>query len=136
MVLAGCSDDDDEELAVVLFQDVRGIYRGVANETDSGCTNPASNGSFTCNVTANIVTQNGADFSGTLLLTGGSANLSGRLMARGATDGTFTLAAGGVTTQSTFSGTLTGNMLSVTYTGRATAGETCTFQGQFTATRP
>jgi hypothetical protein len=132
-VLYGCDGGDDDDAD---FPDMRGVYRGTATQTDSGCTNPANNGTFTSDITMNIVSQSGADFSGTLVdADGNTFSLTGQLAAGGGVSGTFTIAAGGFASQSTFSGTLTGNVLTTNYSGRVTAGETCVFQGQSTATR-
>ena len=133
LVLYGCDGGDDDNAG---FPDVRGVYRGTSTQTNSGCSNPANNGTSTSNATVNISTQSGADFSGTAQDTAGNTiSLTGQVTASGGSNGTFTFAAGGVAFQATFSGTLTGNILTLNYSGRFTAGDTCVFQGQFTGTR-
>jgi hypothetical protein len=134
LVLYGCGGGDDDNSG---FPDVRGVYRGTNTVTNSGCLDPANNGTSTdSNVTVNISSQSGADFSGTVQgADGRTASLTGQLTTDGASSGTITLASGGVAFQATFNGTLTGNVLTVNYSGRFTAGETCVFQGQLTATR-
>jgi hypothetical protein len=134
LVLYGCGGGDDDNAD---FPDVRGVYRGTSTQTNSGCLDPANNGTSTdSNATVNISSQSGADFSGTVQgADGRTASLTGQLTTDGASSGTITLASGGVAFQATFNGTLTGNVLTVNYSGRFTAGETCVFQGQLTATR-
>ena len=133
LVLYGCGGDDDNSG----FPDVRGVYRGTSTETDSGCLDPANNGTSTnSNATVNISSQSGADFSGTSQgADGNTVSLAGQVTAGGGVSGTFTFAAGSVALQGTFNGTQTSNMLTVNFSGRFTAGETCIFQGQFTGTR-
>ena len=132
LVLYGCDGGDDSD-----FPNVRGVYRGTITETDSGCRNPQANGTFTANTTGNISSQNGADFSGTVVNASGNttSSIAGQVTAGGGVSGTLTFSASGVASQSTFSGTLTGNALTVNYSGRVTAGETCVFQGRFIGTR-
>ena len=132
LVLYGCGGGDDSG-----FPDVRGVYRGTSTRTQSGCLNPANNGTSTdSNATVNISSQNGADFSGTAQGADGSTvNLTGQLTTDGAASGTISFASGGVALQGTFNATLAGNTLTVNASGRFTAGETCAFQLQFTGTR-
>ena len=117
--------------------ELSGVYRGTSTRINSGCLNPADNGtSADPNATVNISSQSGADFSGTAQDAAGNAiNLTGQVTADGRSSGTITFAAGGVALQGTFTGTLAGNTLTVNSSGRFTAGETCAFQVQFTGTR-
>jgi len=134
LVLYGCDGGGDDTAG---FPDVRGVYRGVSTQTNSGCVDAANNGPSTdANATANISSQSGADFRGTSQDgDGNTVDLTGQITADGTSTGTFTFAAGGAAFQGTFNGTLAGNTLTVNYSGQFTAGETCAFQGQFTGTR-
>jgi hypothetical protein len=133
LVLYGCGGGDDDNSG---FPDVRGVYQGTSTQTNSGCLDPANNGTSTSNATVNISSQSGADFSGTAQdADGNTVNLTGQLTTDGASSGTVTFASGGVALQGTFNATLTGNTLTVNSSGRFTAGETCVFQLQFTGTR-
>ena len=130
-VLYGCSGGDGSD-----FPNLQGVYRGTSTETDSGCRNPRDNGTFTGTTTVNISSQNDANFSGTLVdPDGNTGSLTGQINAGGGVSGSFTVSAGSFTSQATFSGTLAGNSLTVDYSGRVTAGDTCVFQGRFTGTR-
>jgi hypothetical protein len=132
LMFYGCGGGDDGDTPL---PDVRGVYRGTATQTDSGCLDPADNGTSTFTITVNISSQSGTDFSGTLQdTTGNTASVAGQRTADGGASGTITFAAGGVAFQATFTGTLTGNVLTANYAGRFTAGDTCVFQGQLTAT--
>jgi hypothetical protein len=135
LVLYGCDGGDGGDDGATP-PDVRGVYQGTATQTDSGCLDPANNGTLTSPVTVNISSQSGTDFSDTLQdASGNTANVTGQRSADGSTSGTITFAAGGAA-QATFTGTLLGNVLTANYAGRVTSGETCVFQGQLTATRP
>src|SRR5262245_23654738 len=94
--LYGCDGGDDDEAG---FPDLRGVYRGTSTRTQSGCLNPANNGTSTdSNATVNISSQSGADFSGTAQGADGSTvNLTGQLTTDGAASGTITFASGGAT---------------------------------------
>ena len=131
--LYGCGGDDDN----ADFPNVLGVYRGTATQTNSGCSNPANNGTSTdANATVNLSSQSGANFSGTAQGGGGTTiSLTGQLTSDSTANGTFTSTSGGVALQGTFTATLSGNTLTVNASGRYTAGETCTFQLQFTGTR-
>lgn len=128
----GSGDDDDPDSPNVL-----GLYKGTTTQTNSGCLNPADNKTFTANSTVNISSQSGADFSGTVQVEEGGeiASIAGQITADGKSTGTLTFAESGVALEGTFSGTFTGNTLTVDFSGRFTAGETCVFQGRFTGTR-
>ena len=134
LVLYGCDGGDDDNSG---FPDARGVYRGTSTQTNSGCTNPANNGTSTdSNATVNISSQSGADFSGTAQgSAGNTVSIAGQITADGKSSGTITFAQGGVAFQGTFSGTLTGNTLTSDSSARFTAGETCVFQVRFTGTR-
>ena len=44
--------------------DVRGLFQGSGTFTQSGCTNPANNGTAAATLSINITTQSGENFSG------------------------------------------------------------------------
>ena len=60
-VLYGCDGGDDDDSGL---PDIRGLIQGTSTQTVSGCSDPANNGTSTSNTTLNILSQNGADFSG------------------------------------------------------------------------
>jgi hypothetical protein len=133
LVLYSCGGGDDDDTAL---PDVRGMYRGTATQTNSGCLDPANNGTSASNITVNISSQSGADVSGTLQDAAGDiSSVVGQITANGEVSGTVTFVQGGVASQATFNGTLTSTVLTANYSGRFTGGETCVFQGQLTATR-
>jgi hypothetical protein len=134
LVLYGCGGGDDDNAD---FPDVRGVYRGTSTQTNSGCLDPANNGTSTdSNATVNISSQSGANFSGTAQgAAGNTVNITGQVTTDGGSSGTVTFASGGLAFQGTFTGTLTGNTLTVNSSGQFTAGEMCVFQLQFTGTR-
>src|SRR5215467_1074518 len=92
LILSGCDGGDDDSAP---WPDVRGVYQGTTTQTNTGCLDPVNNGTSTSNITVNISSQSGADFSGTLQdADGNTANIAGQLMADGVTSGTITFAAG------------------------------------------
>jgi len=136
LVLYGCDGGDGGDDADADFADIRGVYLGTSTQTNSGCRNPANNGTSTSNVTLNISSQNGADYSGTAQgADGNTLSFTGHLTAADGSRGSIIFTADGVVFEEAFSTIVTSNTLTTNYAGRYTAGETCVFQGQFTSTR-
>jgi hypothetical protein len=129
LVLYGCGGNDDD----AGFADIRGVSQVTSTQTNSGCSNPANNGTFTSNFTLNISSQNGADFSGTAQGDDGSTmSFTGQLTAADGSQGTITFTAAGVVFEEMFITIMAGT---TNYTGRYIVGETCVFQGQSTSIR-
>lgn len=114
--------------AYAVFPNILGTYSGTDNSTASGCTNPADNGTFTDPVTFDIITQSGADFTGTV---GGTDPLSlvGTVDGAGNVSGTFS----GATESGSFSGTIASGSGSLSYSGFNSA-DGCTITGNVTVT--
>ena len=128
--------------------DIRGTYVGSGTLTQTNCQNPADNGTFGFSSSATISTQTGSNFSGSATLTTvisginvtDNISLTGTVTTTGQSSGTFTftlLANGafGSSGNGTFTGQVTGNTLTVNFSGQDTVGDTCTFTGSLSGTR-
>jgi hypothetical protein len=118
-----------------------GVYSGSISVTQSGCQSPANNGTIGSSATVNINSQSASLFSGTGSFSGGTGsvtiNFLGTTTGTGALTGTFTSIAvpSGFRTEGTFTGSKIGNALTIHFSGRVTAGETCTVEGDLSASR-
>jgi uncharacterized repeat protein (TIGR01451 family) len=126
-----------------------GTFSGSGSQTQTGCQDPNLNGTFSVSTVVDISSQIGSNFSGsstnTTTVSGFPVRediiFSGTVTSTGALSGTFTfelfinnvLDSGG---NGTFTGQLTGNTLTVNTAGQDTFGDTCTFTGSLTGTRP
>jgi hypothetical protein len=139
LVLLGCDGGGDgdggDDVAgdPAGFPDVRGTYTGTFTQTQSGCTTGRhANGTETGPGTFTIFSQNGADFSGRGDF---GAVIEGQVTADGDLRATVTASPGPDAWQDTHIGTLTGNTWTSEFSGRYTAGDTCVYVGEATATR-
>ena len=138
LVLSGCDgggdgdDGDDGAGDPAGFPDVRGTYTGTFTYTQSGCTDPENNGTETGPGTFTITRQNGTDFSGRGDF---DAVIEGQVTADGDVSSTWTASPLPDAWEETHIGTLIGDTWTDEISGRYTAGETCVYEGQTTATR-
>ncbi len=119
------------------FPNVLGTYTGISNEVDSGCTNTLDNGPSSDQLTLVISQQNGSLISGTVGDPVNTIPASGTVDAAGLIVMAFSgpdAQTGGTTTGS-FSGTLSGNTLPITFAGSNVGGDGCAFSGTATLTR-
>ena len=129
------------DLGYVIVPDVRGTYTVSGNATQSSCTFPGDNGTFPFTGTINILTQTGQTFSSTGSFNTGdgivSATLTGTVTGAGQVSGTLTMTSSlGMSATLTFSGTLVGNTITITFSGQSHEGSnSCNLTGSFTGTR-
>jgi hypothetical protein len=139
LVLLGCdgggdgAGGDDGASDPAGFPDVRGAYTGTFTYTNSGCTTGRhANGTETGPGTFTITRQNGADFRG---VGDFGAVIVGQVTADGDVSSTWTASPGPDAWGETHIGTLTGDTWTDEISGRYTAGDTCVYVGETTATR-
>jgi len=129
-------------VAVRTVGDLTGVWVGSGSETQIGCSNAASNGTFALGIALDFASQTGEFFAGTATISMSifgtpSVNVvsfSGTLdvaeQPRGAF--TFTNLVNNIATASgtgSFTSSRAGNTLGLSFTGRHTAGDTCAFTG-------
>lgn len=134
----GIDKAEDTLMEEEIIPDIRGLYRGSFTETDIGCTNPLNNGTFNGTATLNISSQesNGPVFSGSFSTEDITGNFNGMVTINGQLSGTFNLThLSGIKSEGTFSVTLAGNSLEITYSGKVIVRETCSFTGTFSGIR-
>lgn len=128
------------------YPDIRDVYEIVSlSETHTGCLRPGNNGTISFDGTVNVDSQNGGSFSGTIFNnlgpeTTATSVMNGTVTVDGQVSGTFTTDAFTdgefvARSESTFTGAVTGNVLTVTYSGRFVVGERCSITGSFSAVR-
>ncbi len=127
--------------------DVRGTYVGSGSLTQASCNNSTFNGTFGFSATVALLTQSGTSFTGSATLSASIAganfvvqagSLTGTVNANGQIGGPFvfqTFANGAPfgSGTGTFSGAVTGNTLTLQFSGQATGG--CSVSGSLAATR-
>jgi subtilisin family serine protease len=123
-------------LDFTILPEITGTYLGSATTTETKCRKPANNGTYSFTSLVTIGNQTGATFTGAGTLVGSgvtdTVSFSGSVTAAGQLSGTFTFAAQGSITGSgngSFTGHVTGNQLSLSFSGRFTAGEKCQIVG-------
>jgi hypothetical protein len=128
---------------------VLGTFVGSGSQTQTGCQDPNLNGTFSVSTVVDVSSQIGSNFSGSStntttvfgFLVREDIIFSGTVTSTGALSGTLTfelfinnvLDSGG---NGTFTGQVTGNTLTANTAGQDTFGDTCTFTGSLTGTRP
>jgi|GEM_PF-4966624 len=126
------------EVPEVVVPNVLGSFAGTATIALSACQNPINNGTNNFSAAVTVNNQNGSIINGTGTLSGPVAvnlNLSGTATAGGDTMGSFTFTQTGGSGNGTFVGSLTGNTLSINFSGQFFSGETCRVSGSFLGNR-
>jgi hypothetical protein len=118
-----------------------GLFSGSVSLTQASCQSLANNGTIGSAAKVNINSQTASLFSGTGSFSVGidsvTINFFGTTTGTGALTGTFTTIAvpSGFRTAGTFAGQKTGNAITLHFSGKATADETCTVEGALSASR-
>lgn len=131
---------------VPVIPDILGTYVGSGTETTMNCQDPADNGTFPVSGSFSISDQVGGTFIGSATLMPPIGNVttdvsfSGTVTANGQLTGTFTYVTmvDGVFDSSgdgTFTGQVTGNTLTLNFSGQDQVGDTCTSTGSFSGSR-
>jgi hypothetical protein len=109
-------------------------FPGYVQVNQFGCTNPWYNGSWSTDITLNLALYTAALTGSGTLVGYGTMEFTGTRDASGNISGTFTamLYWPGV---GTFTGTMVGSTMTVHFDGHVTSGETCSFNGDMSATR-
>ncbi len=121
---------------------ILGTYPGSVSVTQSSCQNPANNGTFGSSATVTINGQNGSLFTGTGTSFTGFDTVTftfvGTVTGGGALEGSFSTVAApsGFQSSGTFTGSVIGKNITINFSGRITAGDTCTVNGTLLGTRP
>ncbi len=127
------------EVNEVTIPNVLGNYVGSASVTLLNCQFPVNNGVSNYTSTVNINSQNGSLISGTGTFTGPDTvnlNLSGTATAGGDVMGSFQAFSSLATSANgTFFGALTGNSVTIDFSGQFTSGEACTVNGSLSGSR-
>ena len=126
------------ELTEVIIPNALGNFLGSASVTLSNCQNPANNGLDNFSSVVNISSQNGSLITGTGTFTGPETvnlNITGTATAGADAMGSFTFTQPGARGNGTFTGLLTGNTLTLYFTGQFTNGETCAVTGSLSGNR-
>ena len=126
------------EAPEVIIPNALGTFTGAANVALNNCQNAANNGLVNFSSTLNITSQNGSIINGTGALSGPNfinLNITGTATAGADTMGSFTFTQAGASGNGTFAGSLTGNMLTLNFTGQFVSGESCTVNGSLSGTR-
>ena len=126
--------------------DVRGLFQGAGTHTQTGCLSSFDNGAYSAGVAIYIESQTGGSFTGGVAyasayatargLLNGSVNTNGDVSGAFSADtydnvfGLYVKSGSG-----TFTGRLSGNQLTLTYSGRDTAGDRCSFSGSASLSR-
>ena len=121
---------------------ILGTYTGSGDFNEFGCITPPFSDSGTFSITFTIGAQQGTSFSGDGSVTDtddgevSSLTLDGDILADGSVSGTFTSTEqNGDQSAGTYTGSLVGNTLTVSFTGADIGGDMCNFDGSFTVTR-
>ncbi len=126
------------EVADVTIPNALGNFVGTASITLSNCQIPANNGIDNFSSMVNVSSQNGSLISATGTFTGPvsvNLNITGTATAGADAMGSFTFTQPGASGSGTFAGLLTGNTLTLNFTGQFTSGETCIVNGSLTGSR-
>ena len=121
---------------------ILGTYPGSVSVTQSNCQNPANNGTFGSAASVTINGQNGSLFTGTGTSFTGIDKVTftfvGTVTGGGALEGSFTTVAApsGFQSSGTFTGSVIGKNITINFSGRITAGDTCAVNGALVGTRP
>ncbi len=112
---------------------ILGTFTGDGTETYTGCSDPADNGTFPLTLTFAVTDQVGGAFSGTALGGGGGepSDIAGVVDTTGLVTGSFSDSE----SAGTFTGTLAGDTLSLSFVGADLPPETCVFTGDVTMSR-
>lgn len=123
-LLALCTNN-----AYAAFPNLLGTYSGTDNNTQSMCTNPADNGSFTDPISLTISAQDGSGgFGGSVSDTTDPLSISGTVDSAGNITGGYT----STNESGSFSGTFTSGTLSISYSG-SDSSTGCLVSGSFVA---
>jgi hypothetical protein len=126
--------------AIHLAPNAQGIYSLAGTGTTTGCSDPSDNGTGGVTATLNINNQTGSNFSGTISLTDPFGFFSGTvsngtIAQNGAVTGSFFInQPSDDRSQGTFTGSLSGNTLSLNISGQD-LDDTCSFTGSMTGSR-
>jgi len=143
LVVNDGSDDSAPDTVIITAEDVPsiiGVFSLSGLETLTGCLDPADNGSYDIAATADFTLQTGGSFSGTTSTSTpfpSTGPIDGRIAGDGSVSGTFGFQReiDGTVSAGTFTGTLVGDVLDLSFSGQDVEGDTCSFTGTLAGTR-
>lgn len=113
---------------------VLGSYSGSISETDSMCSDPADNGTFSGTLALTIDQQDAGSYSGSGQSSfGDGISFSGNVVDNGGTSGNFNADDGSVTSSGTYIGTFSGDQFQFSFSGTASDG--CMISGSAILTK-
>jgi hypothetical protein len=120
-----------------------GTYVGSGIASNTGCQDPSINTTFATGITVDITSQSGSSFQGATTVTlnyagytfSGVDTLSGTVSPTGVISGTINGQFGATLHQGTFSGTVTSQVLTYSFTTTDTYGDTCTTTGSISTVK-